>query len=74
MHASKYGKQLKYMGKLPIFLYNVRVLNETNNNLGLLTSFHKNYLKQFLDLGCKYLQNILSLVVRTRYKSSDPFK
>lgn len=40
--ASKNRNQLKYMGKSPIFLYNVCVLNETKNNLGLFTPFHKN--------------------------------
>lgn len=72
MHASKYGVQLKYMEKSPISLYNVCVLNETN--LGFfLPPFHKNYLKHFYD-GSKYLQNILSLVVHTRYKRSGFFK
>lgn len=47
MHASKYRNQLKYIGKSPIFLNNVLVLNETKNNLGLFTPFHKNYLKHF---------------------------
>lgn len=47
MHSSKYVNQLQYMEKSPIFLYDVHVLNETNNNLSPFTPFHKNYLKHF---------------------------